>query len=173
MIRASSCVLVALVASACGESGPELSWQTVEGLQYALPLGWSVRDQSEQTRKILVWTPDDNEHKESITIIKTQSLVGLTQVGLPRMQGLLSAASAGLPEASFTTPTRVVTSRRLVGLRVDGQFTPTGAGAPYRRIHVVMLDGTALVHVLYTARNLSEEPEGLRIVLETLHRKEA
>lgn len=172
-MRASTSILVAALASACGESVPDVSWQSVEGLQYAVPLGWNVRDQSEQTRKILVWTPDDNEHKESVAIITTPPLVGLTKVGLPRVQGLLSAAARGLPGSSFTQPTRVVTSRGLVGLRVDGQFVPTGQDAPYRRIHVVMLDGTSLVHVLYTAKDPSSESEALRIVLETLHRKAA
>lgn len=170
-MRPIALVLVAILAS-CGESAPAVSWQTVEGLQYAVPLGWSVRDQSEQTRKILVWTPDDNDQKESVTIIKTQSLVSTTNGGLPRLQGLLAAASAGLPASSFTKPTKVVTSRGLVGMRVDGQFVPSAIAAPYRRIHVVMLDGRALIHLLFTSKDMTAEPEGLRIVLETLHRTE-
>lgn len=172
-MRASTWLVVAAVTSACGESAPDVSWQSIEGLQYAVPVGWAVRDQSEQTRKILVWTPDENGNKESVTVIRTQPLVNLTKVGLPRMRGLLAAASKGLSKGSFSEPTQVQTSRGFVGMRVDGQFVPPGTSSPYRRIHVVMLDGTSLVHVLYTSRNLSADPEALRVVLETLHRKAA
>lgn len=165
-------LVLSVLAVACSDRGPDVSWQRVEGLEYAVPVGWTVRDQSEQMRKILVWTPDENESKETVTVIRTQPLA-LTQVGLPRMRGLLAAASNGLPSGSFSAPSDVQTSRGLVGMRVDGQFVPPGTSSPYRRIHVVVLDGTSLVHVLYTSKDLAADPEALHVVLDSLHRKAA
>lgn len=172
-MRPTTLLLVALFAASCGERAPEVSWHSIEGAHYAVPIGWTMRDQSEQTRKIFTWTPDENTSKESVTVIRTQPLVSLTQVGLPRMNGLLAAATRGLPQGSFTAPTQVTTSRGFMGMRVDGTFVPAGMDTPYHRIHVVMLDGTSLVHVLYTAKDRDGDPEALRIVLETLQRKEA
>jgi hypothetical protein len=56
---------------------------------------------------------------------------------------------------------------------VDGTFVPTGMTVPYQRIHVVMLDGTSLIHVMYTAKQASREPEALDVVLASMHRGEA
>jgi hypothetical protein len=67
----------------------------------------------------------------------------------------------------------VKTARGLVGARVDLDFVPPGQPSRYRRVHVVLVDGSALVHVLYTAKHADVEGDAIGVVLDNLQHEGA
>lgn len=104
---------------------------------------------------MIEWTPPDNERKESIVVIRREMAAMSKHHG--RLGGLLVQASAQLDRAKFKQPERVSTKHGLVGARIDVSFVPTGQSTPYQRIHAVLVEGTHLVHVIYTGHELDRE----------------
>ena len=135
-------------------SGPSVDRATLGNLEYAVPSGWSSRDLSTRGRSIVEWKPSGGDD-ESITVVRAE---GPALAKRPaRVRKLLEEAQHGLPSGSFTNPNPLTTRSGLRGFRVDGTFTPYGQTEPRQRIHAVLVDKKALVHVVYTAREVDRE----------------
>lgn len=101
------------------------------------------------------WTPSDNEKKESISIIRRE--MAAMSKHHDRLGSLLVKASAQLDHAKLHKPARISTKHGLVGARIDLSFVPAGQTTTYQRIHAVLVEGTHLVHVIYTGHELDHE----------------
>ena len=163
--------LIALFAgAACASSAePELEITTFEGLQLAIPEGWTSTSQSEHQTKIVVFRPNDNDRKESITVMRTREMAALARADRGHLQQLLSDAQRSLLDGKPGRASQVRTKHGFLGARVEADFVPDGMKTKYHRIHAVVLDGSSLVHVLYTARDAN--PKTLDRVLDSLTRK--
>jgi len=146
-----------LVLASCASS-PSLDTAKLETLDYVVPSGWTSRPLASPHGSMVEWTPQrDNDRKESLVI----SRVANPALALDRNRAYLTrdliGANRALPEARFGAATSFVTRGGLPGLRVEGTFTPAGQAQPYHRLHAVLVEGTSLVHVLFTARELDRD----------------
>jgi len=121
-----------------------------------------------------IWTPADNEHHESVTVIRTELAPAMAKAGSPTLDNMVAAAIAGLPGAKSPIVSPFLTRSGLRGVRAEVDYVPPGARASYHRVHVVLSDhdGRSLVHVLYTARIPDEDAHALDLVLTTIHEGE-
>lgn len=152
-------ILFAVATMGCSSSGPSLEKATIGRLTFGTPSGWAKRDLSNPQRAMFEWAPstDENERKESLTVVRADrpATAKSTQ---EQLQQMLAGAQRGMVGASFSAPHPFTTRHGLRGVRIDGDFVvPQAAGARYRRIHAVIVDGTSLVNVLYTAREPDRE----------------
>ena len=163
--------LVAILLASCGgETSLDFERHELGTLEYAIPDGWTSRDQSEHQTQIVVWAPSkDNDLKESIALLRTREMPAVTKSDSGRVQQWLSQAQRGLPDASFGAAKRFKSKHGLLVTSIEGAFVPAGSNAPYHRIHAVVADGPSLVHVIYTARTASHET--FNQVLDSLIRK--
>jgi hypothetical protein len=159
-----------MVVVACGSSGIAVDHETLGGLDYDVPSGWTARDQSEHQRAVIVWTPQDNPNLESVTIMRTEDLPALTKAGRPHIETLLDEAQRSLPGGKFSMPVEFTTKHGLAGVRIEGEFAAPGTARRYRRIHAVLIDGATLVHVLYTAS--IADREAFETVIDSLNHGE-
>ena len=166
-MRASTALIVALCGCA-GSVGAELERHKLGDLEYGVPEQWQSIDQSEHQTKIIVWRPADNSSKESIAVMRTRALPAIAS-SEDHLSQFLADAQTRLPQARFAPVALVKTARGLTGVRVEGDFVPDGVTDSYHRIHAVVVDGTSLVHVLYTAREPNRET--FNVVLDSLMRK--
>jgi hypothetical protein len=168
---ARALLLLGVLAS-CG-SPPTAQLATIDDLQYAIYTDWESRDHSTRQRQQIEWTPNENEGKESISVLRT-ARPGVTSGGslrgIERVEQLLDQAQRSL-RGQFSRPARFRTQHGFAGVRVEGEFLPPGRSDRYRRIHAVLVDGDALVHVIYTARK--PERRVFDIVIESLRRRGA
>jgi hypothetical protein len=146
--------LLLIALAACASSTPSLDPAKLDTLDYGAPAGWKSRDVSAPQTAAVEWTPTgDNDRKESLVISRVPQPALAAARSRPHLRRTLVAANAQLPDARFSSPTPVVTRGGFSGLRVEGTFTPPTQAVSYHRIHAVLVDGTSLVHVLYTARD--------------------
>jgi len=143
----------------CGSSGPSLERTTLtSGLELGVPAGWSVHDFSSSTATAVQWTPSpsDDEHGESLLVTRVERPA---HAKAPRAQlgQWLAEAQRKLPQAAFGHPIPFVTTNGFSGVRVEGAFVPPNKEELYRRLHAVIVDGTSLVHIIYTAKQLDHE----------------
>lgn len=162
-------VLCALLAAGCRDS-PNVEHATLDGLEYAVPAGWQMKDVSERYSKIVVWSPRDNDGKQSVTLVRTEALPAVTEAGVTHLERVLDEAQRGLPRGRFGRPIQFRTDQGFAGVRIDGEFVPTGTSLAYRRVHAVVIDGTSLVHVIYTASRANRA--SFDLVLASLSRKD-
>lgn len=102
-------VLVTLAGVACSSS-PAVEQTLGADLTYVVPSGWSSKDFSNHQRAMFEWTPpsDDNEHKESIVVLRTERAALAKSEG-NRITRLLEDAQNNLPGGTFGRPTQVAT----------------------------------------------------------------
>jgi hypothetical protein len=93
-----------------------------------------------------------------------------TAAGQSTLESMLARANA-LPDAHVTRLAPITTQQGLVGARIELDYAPPGTRLRYHRVHAVLVDGDALVHVLYTA--LDPDADALRLVLATIRHGEA
>lgn len=169
-------VLVALCAatSACGAiGGGERTNQLAKlgSLSFALPDDWQRTDSAVGDAVTSVWTPPGaNDAKESVTIIRIERAA--QKVGDTPLDLLLSGAQGALQDARISHRETISTPQGFAGARLRVAFKPAGQDRVYRRVHATLRDGTALVHVLYTAAEPDETFEVFHTVLETIRREE-
>ncbi len=152
-----------------GDSEVDLEVAKLGDLEYAIPAGWTSKDLSEHQTKIIVWAPSDNPRKETVALMRTRDLPTAVKSDFAHLQQFLLDTEKSLPNGRFGSAHRLSTKHGLVGMRVDGEFVPDGTKASYRRIHAVLIDGTALVHILYTARDA--DAKTFDLVLDSLTKK--
>lgn len=154
-------ILVVLLV-ACADKPREMTLARVGNLDYAVPEGWAMRDVSQNGQTILVWTPADNDRKQSITVIRTAPM--------PHLRNASKDYLASKLGQTLRQPGRnVVTKQGLDAARTDGRFTPRGMAATYARSHLTVFDGDSLTHFIYTA----QQPDGeiFELIVDHLARK--
>jgi hypothetical protein len=142
--------------NACSSSS-SVERATLGNLTYDVPANWSSRDFSARDRAMLEWTPRENERKESVTVIRAERAALAKSGGTRRVERLLQEAQAKLPSGKFSAPVRFATRHGFEGVRIEGAFTPPNQTQPYQRLHAILIDGTSLLHVIYTAREADRE----------------
>jgi hypothetical protein len=165
-----------LVLAACNEEASSRETQAVKlgHLDFEIPSDWRTFEQPPAGQLSGAWTPPSNDRKESIVVARSEVDLSLVSDGsTARLEQMLRQADAALPHARATPPLPVTTEQGLHGLRLSVDFVPPGSKDVYHRVHVVLRDKDALIHVIYTA--LSPEPanEPLEILLSTLRHEEA
>lgn len=169
MKQVAAALLVILTSANCGgitTTDRESQVARLGSLSFEVPDAWTRTDSTTPGGVASVWTPPENPRKESVTIIRSE---GASIKAQGRSVGsMLLAAQATLRRPKLSTVSTVITEQGLAGSRVRVSFNPQGSTTTYRREHVVLTDGTALVHVLYTAVDPDENLETLNLVLETL-----
>ena len=157
--------LLATVTVGCsgGAARAELS-----SLSFEAPASWQRTDSQSRGTATAVFTPVGNARKESVTVIRTEVGPIATHYSTATLTQLLAGAQSALASAHASPIARVSSDSGLEGMQIVVDYVPPGLAQPYRRIHAVLSDGTALVHVMYTA--LSPDPElgAFRQVLATL-----
>lgn len=165
------CLLVACGDRQLGERPAKLERLGKLGLE--LPEDWSRTDSPTLGHLAATWTPQPaSPRKESVTIIRSEVDQAFFRRGTGYLDQTLRAAQAVLPKAHISRATPVTTAQGLAGLRLTVDYVPPGQQATYHRVHVVLLDKTGLIHVLYTARIADPDLGALEMVLSTLHREE-
>jgi hypothetical protein len=158
--------LVLAVVSACESGTPAVQHAQLASLAFDVPSDWHRNDTSRNGLDTSVWTPEDNEHKESVAVMRT--VLGLP-ASLPEIETLLEQSKRSMRGASAGSITPIVTARGLVGARLELDYLPLEKHQPYHRVHVVLLDGSALVHVLYTAQAPDAGLGAFTTVLSSIH----
>ncbi len=155
-------------ALGCASSGPSLDKASIGGLAFGTPSGWTSRDVSSPQRQMFEWSPADNERKESLTVVRSDR-PAMAKATPAQLQHLMRDAQRALPDASFSAPISFTTRHGFRGVRTEGSFTPPGSSLRYRRIHATFVDGTALINVLVTSREIDRE--GFDAVLDSFFRE--
>jgi hypothetical protein len=160
-----------LVAACSSSSSDEKAPDKLADLQYAGPTGWSHKDTKEISRSIARWIPGDNSRKESISIIRT-SARGVKGAALPQLESMLSRAQSTLPTPALSQPRPNQTKQNLQEVEITADFVPAGMSVSYHRVHAMIVDGDALIHVLYTARTPDPDLAMFHQVVDTIRRGE-
>lgn len=163
-------LLLAVAVSACGGSS---SYQHVRIAQlgFDIPGEWHAQDTTWRGLVTSTWTPEDNDAKESLVVMRSERSPVVATAGAATIQRLLVAAQP--PGARMSPLKPVVTAHGFAGTRVDLDFTPAGLRERYHRVHIVLVDGESLVHVLYTARRPDEAQRTLNIILASIREEDA
>src|SRR5258708_4002091 len=135
------------LAASCSGHMPGVKHVHVAELGYDMRDDWQKDITTQRGVVTAVWTPEDNDRKESVTVIRTDRSPAVAGRAGETLANLL--ARAAHVDASLVTP--VFTPFGLAGARVDTEFKPPNADATYHRVHAVLVDGKSLVHALYTA----------------------
>ncbi len=176
MNRMTNLLLVGtLGALACCDSGDGIARARVKhaSLEFDVPADWQRTDQNQRGVATAEWQPDDNDRKESITVIRTELSPAVAKAGAAGIEPYLAAAQRSLPDARVSKTKRITTAKGLQGVRVDLEFTPQGQSDPYHRALVVLVDGGSLIHVLYTAQQPDRDLDALGVVLDNLQHEGA
>ena len=163
-------LLLVFALCSCGSSAEPPA--SLGDLRYAAPPSWQQHDINDRERLIARWVPDDNVNKESISVIRTQLRPTLKSAQAPAFESLLAEAQKTLPNGHVSAPTMLRTSKGLSAIRIDADFVPAGLRASYHRVHAIVVDGSALVHVMYTAKTPDPDLKIFHLVLDTIHREE-
>ena len=157
---------------ACGGSGPRTQPASLEDLAFETPAAWKHTDVIESSRHVSRWMPSENTAKESISVIRTALRGTVSHPDNKTLTAMLADAQRSLPQGHFPPPVTMQTRTGLTAIVVDGSFTPPGQHERYRRVHALVVDGTEVVHVLYTARSAEPDLASFHLVLDTLHREQ-
>jgi hypothetical protein len=84
---------------------------------------------------------------------------------------ILTSAQGVLPEASVHHPVAGQTKKHLPEVEITSDFVPAGLHASYHRVHAVVMDGDALIHVLYTARTPDPNLTVFRQIVDSIHQE--
>jgi hypothetical protein len=133
--------------------------------------GWGHKDATEIGRVVSRWTPDANSNKESISIIRTALPPRLHGATVDQLTELLQSAQGVLSEPSMHAPTAVHTKMNLQEVEIISDFVPAGLKSSYHRVHAVLIDGDALIHVLYTARSPDPNLTVFHQIVDSIHQE--
>lgn len=162
--------LLLLIVVACSPARRETQTADLGSLRYEVPADWNHADTTYSDSTMIVWTPRDNGRKESLTIVRTERNPAMANATSADLERLLATAQRSLPQVRTGNVSPLTTSHGLSGARVDADFQPTGLDVRYRRLHAVVVAGTAVVHVFYTAAN--PDSDVFESVLSSLRREE-
>lgn len=156
----------ALAAASCNST----SRQKVEfaHLEFDMPGDWQHQDQSFKGVATTTWMPEDNvDAKESLVVIRTELVPALGQTSEAQLAALLEHAQQ-FAGARVSPVVAAKTASGFVGARAEVDYVPPGLTERYHRIHVMLVDDGALLHVLYTAKRPDPQLTALNTVLATI-----
>lgn len=167
-MRAAIFVAAIALASSCSvKSKQHVEWAHLE---FDVPGDWTHHEKIFKGVATSVWTPfEGNDGKESLTIIRTELVPNTAHATEAQIADLLRRAQNF---GKATTPIAVNLPSGLSGARVEVDYVPPGLHDKYRRIHVVLIDGASLVHVMYTAKTIDAQFTTLNFVLGSLREGE-
>jgi hypothetical protein len=161
-----------MFVAACGSGPISAQHANMGDLTFDAPASWHRSDASRRGVSTTIWTPsDDNTDKESIVVTRTELVAHIAAAGQSTISRLLQRAAA-LPGARARDVQPYATSTGLQGARVELDYIPPGQSKRYHRVHVVLVERTALVHVIYTALNADDDERALGLVLSTIQHHE-
>ena len=163
--------LVLLAFTACSRP-PGQQQIDFAHLSFELPGEWSHHEASRRGVSSTICTPHDNSRKESLAVIRSELAQLTANAGPATLSRLLESAQAALPGARVSQVTPIRTRTGLSGARIEAEYIPPGQAERYYRVHVVLVDGNSLVHVLYTARSADPDLTALNAVLSTIRHEE-
>jgi hypothetical protein len=153
-------ILLALIA--CSDT-PSAKSFAFSDLTFDLPAHWKQSVQPGKTMSS--WAPIENKRGESIVLVRSNLPNGTTPSDvrqlLEQAQGTLTTDRVEAKDLR--------TANGLVGSRIDVSYVPPGMRVPYRRVHIVLVDGSELVHVIYTARDGDPDLTAVSTLLQSLH----
>lgn len=159
--------LLALATSACGGSSGNTA--EVGSVAFEIPGDWNPTDTHGRGTDTAVFDPANNTRKESITVIRSELGPIATKYTPALLAQLLAGAQTSLGQVKTSPIARISTPGGLDGVRIEVDFVPPGRTQHYHRVHAVLADGSALVHVFYTAASPDVELRTFQKVLDTLH----
>lgn len=146
-------IAIVFVLVGCGSiDAPPTIHARTGSVGYDIPEGWSRVDSKARGLETTVWTPDENPQRMSVTVLRSDRSPLVAGADPNTLASLLAQSQNGLDEPRMTAQTQVSTAMGLHGARVEVDFNPPTAKARYHRSHVVLVDGSALVHVMFTAQ---------------------
>jgi hypothetical protein len=158
----------------CSSSSPSEPTQTLGDLEYApLPSSWNHRDTKEISRLVSRWTPEENNNKESISIIRTGAPANVKSATPAQLEAMLADAQRSLSAPSVRVPTMAKTKQGLQEIEIVADFVPPGLKDSYHRVHAMIVDGDVLIHVLYTARTPDPELAMFHQVVDSIRHGKA
>ena len=155
-----------LLVAACsgGEAADDVPTVTVADVAFAPPPAWQAHDLGENAR---VWSPANNERKETITVIVGRPVLG----GASRILAATRQAIDLLHHAQVAGEAVVSVPHGLSGKRFDLTFRPDRAlDQVYTRDHVVLVVDDHPVHVFYTAREPDPDRSALSQVIASIRK---
>jgi hypothetical protein len=162
-------VLLLTVAACSGaDQAPDGQHARTGGVGYEAPLGWKQDNTQTHTSVTSTWTPENNSAKESVSVV--WAAVVPVPTDPDQLGQLLVRAEQGLLEATVSKPVAITSARGLKGFQIESEFT--ASSQRYHRVHAVLLDGTALVHVFYVAVESDDKLESYRLVLHSVTNEE-
>jgi hypothetical protein len=160
-------VALAIVNVIAGCSGA-VERSELGSLSFEAPTAWTRTDSRGNGSLTAVFAPSDNLRKETVTIIRTEVGPIAKEYSSGTLSQLLAGAQSALTNGHTSPISRVTTESGLAGMQVVVDFFPSGLSTPYHRVHAVLSDGTALIHILYTALTPDPELGAFHRVLSTL-----
>jgi len=164
-----------LCITACGASqDAPLSSEsaTLGDVRYDAPAGWKHSRLREGSRLVARWVAPNAEDKEVVSVIRTELRADKRSASLDDVQAMLAEAQRRLPHAHASVPRRFKTHEGLDAIEVTVDYVPPEQRESYHRVHALVIDGSALVHVLYTARTSDPDLRAFELVLDSIHREE-
>lgn len=157
---------IALVSASCSST----SRQKVEfaRLQFEMPAEWQHHDETFKGVATTMWTPEDNaDAKESLIVIRTEMVSTLEHTSEAQLAALLENAQESTG-ARVSPVVAVTTASGFTGARAEADYVPPGLSERYHRVHIILVDGGSLLHVLYTAKRPDPQLSALNTVLATI-----
>lgn len=164
----------ALLLAGCSSGPAPLVTQSAHlgDLGFEAPDEWLHSEAREGSRDVARWMPKDNPDKVVISVFRTELRADHSQASAHQIEHMLVEAQRALPHADTSASGEYHTARGLAGFQIESDFVPDGLHVTYHRVHTVLVDGPALIHVLYTARSRDAEQPAYRLVLDSIHRQE-
>jgi hypothetical protein len=160
--------LIAFVMTiSCGTTSSSKQHVQLAHLGFDVPSDWKNADTKQRGLVTSVWTPEDNDQKESIVVIRSDRNPEVARADSQTLARLLSSAQAAGAKVSATAP--ITTQQGLSGVRIEVDYVPPGLSKTYHRVHVVLVNGDSLVHVFYTARSPDSGLAAFTMVLSSIH----
>ena len=162
---------LALVSCATTSETTALKHVQTASIGYDIPDDWDRAQTNRRGISTTVWTPKDNPDRMSVTVIRSERSPVTAGADVATIGQLLVQAQSALHDARLSPAVEVITPQGLKGARVELDYTPPEAKNRYHRTHVVLADGSGLVHVIFTARS-TERAAAFDTVLASLRHEE-
>lgn len=157
---------LAIAAIGCGGSGTRE--ESLGPVAFEVPTKWERTDTHGRGTATAMFAPVANANKESVAVVRTE-LGPIVEKYTPEMlSSLLLSAQSSFPRSKTSPVARFTTERGFAGMRVEVEYVPPGRSERYHRVHALLVDGTALIHVMYTAATPDAELVVFQRVVDTL-----
>ena len=159
-----------VVASAC--NAESVQRDSIGKVDYIVPSSWHSAKSATKTSATVVWTPEDNARRESISLVSSPIDETLAKSGPGALGPLVARAQGALGHLPPPSVEPISSEHGLSGVEVQLDFTPSGQTARYHRVHAALLDGNRVIHVLYTAADPDPTLANLKLVIASLAHEE-